>query len=395
MVGLTDPDVARERLVNELPRLVTLYGQAAATTAADWYDELRDQEAVKRRFRAIVADLPVDLGTDELARWGLSPVFRADPDWVAAQTLIAGGMTRRVLEPARATVTGSAVQDPSAEGWQRAGSGECAFCRMLIGRGAVYTEATAKFSSHDHCRCSAVPAFKGKPLPIRPSEPSGANITDADRARVREWIKENPAAAGTPAMAAEAVASEVVDLKAADAKAWAGRNLPAKSEFTKAEVDELRRYSGGAYQNVNKFLRTGQVGPANRAPTQDVIQGVDAAMKRSRLPSDVIVHRGISTDALGVKSGADLQALVGKTLQDKGYMSTALGGTKDQFARAQVQMRLRVPKGTGAIYLDPFSQFKGERELLLQRGLRYRITSVKYDSRKGVWRVEAEILPPR
>lgn len=191
LAKVTDPDRAREILMNDLPALVESYGPAAATVAADWYDELRDQEHIDRRFRAIVADLPADLGTDELARWGLSPVFSATPDWVAAESLIVGGLQRRILAPARETVTGSAVADPSARGWQRVGVGECAFCAMLIGRGAVYTKATVDFGAHDHCRCQGVPAWGGRPLPVKPYTPSNANITDADRARVRDWIAAN------------------------------------------------------------------------------------------------------------------------------------------------------------------------------------------------------------
>jgi hypothetical protein len=60
---------------------------------------------------------------------------------------------------------------------------------MLIARGAVYTEVTADFASHDHCNCSAVPAFGGQPLAVKPYTPSSKNITDADRARVREYLR--------------------------------------------------------------------------------------------------------------------------------------------------------------------------------------------------------------
>lgn len=189
--GVTDPDTARERLMNELPALVALYGPAAATTAADWYDDLREQEGVSRRFRALVADLPDDLGTDELARWGLGPVFAAEPDWPAALSLLGGGLQRRILDPARQTLTGSAVADPSARGWQRVGNGECDFCEMLIARGAVYTKATVDFGAHDHCRCGAVPAWGGRPLPVQEFTPTDRNITDADRARVRAWMNAN------------------------------------------------------------------------------------------------------------------------------------------------------------------------------------------------------------
>jgi hypothetical protein len=54
---------------------------------------------------------------------------------------------------------GSSIADPKARGWMRVGSGRCDFCRMLIGRGAVYTESTVDFHAHDHCGCGATPAW--------------------------------------------------------------------------------------------------------------------------------------------------------------------------------------------------------------------------------------------
>ncbi len=152
-------DEARDGLLEALPTLVELYGSAAATLAADWYDDLREQAEVKGRFRAIPAVLPDRGRTDALARWGVSPLFQAEPDMAAAETLVGGGLQRVVANADRETVTASSVADPQARGWQRVGAGGCDFCRMLLGRGAVYSEASADFESHDHCRCSAVPAF--------------------------------------------------------------------------------------------------------------------------------------------------------------------------------------------------------------------------------------------
>jgi hypothetical protein len=184
-------DDAKAALNDVLPQLLVLYGSAAGAVAADWYDELRESEEIKGRFRAIVAELPADMGAAELAAWGVGPLFSAEPDFTSAQTLVAGGAQRRILNVARATITGSSIADPQAGGWQRIGSGECAFCRMLIGRGAVYTEATADFASHDHCRCTAVPVFDGKPRPVKPYTPSLRGTSKADQARAKRWIAEN------------------------------------------------------------------------------------------------------------------------------------------------------------------------------------------------------------
>jgi hypothetical protein len=174
-------------MLDVLPDLVRTYHLASATLSADWYDELRDLIDAKGRFRAIPAD-DRDLGGDVLARWGVAPLYQAEPDWARAQMLIRGGLQLRIANASRYTVAGSSIQDPAAQGWMREGSGECAFCDMLIGRGAVYSEAGADFAAHDHCNCSAVPAFDGEPRPVKPYTPSARNVTDADRARIRDWI---------------------------------------------------------------------------------------------------------------------------------------------------------------------------------------------------------------
>lgn len=146
--------VSESALRAALGPLVGAYGAAAATLAAEWYDELRDTQRARGRFQAIPASVD-ESGEQALIGWAFSEAT----DESALQALLAGGLQRRIANYSRLTVMDSAVRDPAARGWRRAGSGGCDFCRMLIGRGAVYTEATADFQSHDHCNCAAVPAF--------------------------------------------------------------------------------------------------------------------------------------------------------------------------------------------------------------------------------------------
>ncbi len=184
---------ARDALTDVLPLLARTYAAAAATVAADWYDDLRDELNVDRRFSAIAADLG-DLGTSELARWGVGPLFNAEPVWASARTLVEGGLQRRITNAARETVRVSSIEDPGAKGWQRVSTGGgCGFCQMLAGRGAVYTDRTVDFASHDHCRCHAVPAFEGRPRLVKPYTPTERRITDADRARVRAYLASHDA----------------------------------------------------------------------------------------------------------------------------------------------------------------------------------------------------------
>lgn len=147
---------AETALRDILPGLIETYGIAAATVAADWYDDQRDKVGARRRFFAVPAEIP-EVGAQALVGWALTEAKDLD----GLQGLIAGGTQRRIVNFSRLTVSRSSIADPSARGWRRVGDGSsCSFCSMLLGRGAVYTEASADFAAHDHCGCSAEPAWR-------------------------------------------------------------------------------------------------------------------------------------------------------------------------------------------------------------------------------------------
>lgn len=171
-----------DALVAAIEELVATYGSAAAAAAADWYDDLRDLNEVPGRFQAVVPEIR-DPGASALVSWA----YQFD----AVRSLIEGGVQRRILNAARETITGSSVADPRARGWQRVGHGECGWCLMLISRGAVYSKATADFSSHDSCRCTAQPAWGGREVAVKPFIPSERDVSDADSARAKAWIAAN------------------------------------------------------------------------------------------------------------------------------------------------------------------------------------------------------------
>lgn len=146
---------ARQALNDILPALIETYGMAASAVAADWYDEARLKAGVAGAFRAFPIELP-NSGAAPLAGWALTTATSLE----TAPSLVAGGLQRRIANAARYTVAQSSIADPRAKGWQRVGDGSsCGFCSMLLGRGAVYTETSAQFKSHDHCGCTAAPAF--------------------------------------------------------------------------------------------------------------------------------------------------------------------------------------------------------------------------------------------
>lgn len=187
--SVKDARDAKEALFDLLPELVAAYHGAAGAAAADFYDDVRAAAEVKGHFAPVILD-PPDLGTNALVKWALD----AAEDGSTFQSLIIGGVTKRVANGARDVVMGTSLADPGARGWMRIGTGECDFCAMLVTRGAVYTESSVEFAPHDHCHCGAAPAFNPSQVKTVRAEyvPSARRrsvaVRDRDRHRVNEWI---------------------------------------------------------------------------------------------------------------------------------------------------------------------------------------------------------------
>lgn len=183
---------AEEALRDLLPALVGTYGDAAAVLAAEWYDEIRTEAAPRGRFDADPVNVP-DSGEQALVGWALSTAT----DYGSFQSLVEGGMHRRIANHSRLTVARSSVADSQAAGWKRIGVGACAFCRMLIQRDVLYSEATADFAAHDDCNCQAYPLIKGaEPVDVKKYVKSSRYTEDdaaraKENARVREWMADN------------------------------------------------------------------------------------------------------------------------------------------------------------------------------------------------------------
>lgn len=183
---------------------------------------------------------------------------------------------------------------------------------------------------------------------------------------------------------AEVLAMNSSDFKVmstSQAKAWYD-----KQNITGSQKTSQKKYTGSYYGTVNNVLRL------KSSPTPAVlkdIQNMQAGMRP--IDQDIIVHRGTGFSQFGgAHSHEDLEKLVGKTVQDKAFMSTSVGG-KAAFS-GQVLMEIEVPKGTGMMYVKPFSNYASENEMLLSAGLRFRVLSVTKVGHQTVVRVR--VVPP-
>lgn len=158
------------RLVTATVPLIDLRRQTSSGIAADYYQAFRVAEGAGGRTEARLAEaverdklvtslyVTGQVQVQRSVRAGFSPQAAK----LNSLTTMSGAVTRHVLDGGRQTVLRSIEADTRTVGWQRVTDGApCHFCAMLASRGAVYGEGSADFQAHDHCGCSAEPAYEG------------------------------------------------------------------------------------------------------------------------------------------------------------------------------------------------------------------------------------------
>lgn len=208
------PSEIRAALFAATPLIVSDYTDGSSALAIDWYEELRDAAQARGQFSPNPLVLVTD---DELAAIvaettsALHDIERGiEEDLEAALAesleLLEAEIQEEVAQAFRDTMTGNVERDPAAVGWRRFARPEaCKFCLMLAARGAVYTEATARFAAHGavmrgnrkggNCMCIAGPAFGGKEIwaEATPMQyvASQSERTPEQQAALRDYLNAN------------------------------------------------------------------------------------------------------------------------------------------------------------------------------------------------------------
>ncbi|HLT12181.1 MAG TPA: hypothetical protein VK028_15490 [Micromonosporaceae bacterium] len=193
------PAVVREALLDLVPGVAAKYGDAAAALAMDYYEFAREAAEVPGMYIPTPAPLAPPERFEGSIRWAVGAVVGPEPSFEALGILLGGSVSRAVVDVATDTLVDATVSDSRARGWSRIlEPGACKFCRMLADRGGVYTEATARFASHDNCRCSAAPRFSlgagDRKVSVIPNQVSKRNRNEAERKARNERAKKYIAA---------------------------------------------------------------------------------------------------------------------------------------------------------------------------------------------------------
>jgi hypothetical protein len=172
----------------------------------------------------------------------------------------------------------------------------------------------------------------------------------------------------------------------------AGAQLVGKSSFTAGQVKALERYRDDSY-DVNAALRAGKHNGDARE--------IDAVMAKSPLSAEVVAVRGIRNPARVFGDAWNGTDVTGLEWAEAAYVSTTVdprvaarfGKPFERGEAPGAVMWISVPKGTGAIQLSDFGDGRrDEAELLLQRGLRLRVTRDR-GTVDGLRMLDVEVVP--
>ena len=148
------------------------------------------------------------------------------------------------------------------------------------------------------------------------------------------------------------------------------------------EKQAITIYTGNDYSKINDFLR----GTSKTLDGVDpkVLKNLNSALGKAQVPYDMSVYRG--TDLLPFdkmykftpSGGIDASSLVGQTISDKGFMSTAI--LESSSFNKEVLWTINVPAGSNAAYVASLSKYPAEAELLFNSGQSMIISDAVVDS---------------
>lgn len=185
-------------------------------------------------------------------------------------------------------------------------------------------------------------------------------------------------------------------------KAW--------NSMTEEEKDTVVHYTSAGYDSMNNMLRgTDKVKNMNQKFIKEEIDIMTKAINKCELEQDTVLYRGIGQkglktlfgnvlNELGLDDFSDMyikdlkSVLVGRVGTDNAFGSCG-SSEKTGFTEKDYQLRIIAPKGTKAMYVEPFSaygdgdgrQWDGkkkqesvgeENETIMQRGTTYKVIDV-------------------
>lgn len=358
--------------------LVTKYGEGSAELACQMYDALA--EASKANVPAAEPAATAEYG--EVARM-VNATKRQNP------ANLPNGVRRLVKRAGADTTLHNAIRDGAEWAWVPHGD-TCPFCMMLASNG--WQKASAKLlkgghASHIHanCDCEFAVRFDGSTTVagydpekyLRQYRAAGSDVNAMrriDYAAHRERINAQKRAAYAIKNALPQIPnfnplseSEVVAVLRKEAQPWIESLSDAERiAFEKYTFNPGDKKPNRFYERLNRMLR-------GDAEEDSVLRGyaekISGTLKRSTLKHDVICYRTVTENPFPHNVAGDI-------VEPEQFFSTSVvkaGALK----KGNYNIIIYAKAGTFAGYVEGLSEFKKQRELLLDKDSLYRVLSTK------------------
>ena len=358
--------------------LVTKYGEGSAELACQMYDALA--EASKANVPAAEPAATAEYG--EVARM-VNATKRQNP------ANLPNGVRRLVKRAGADTTLHNAIRDGAEWAWVPHGD-TCPFCIMLASNG--WQKASAKLlkgghASHIHanCDCEFAVRFDGSTSVagydpekyLRQYRAAGSDVNAMrriDYAAHRERINAQKRAAYAARKALPQIPnfnplpeSKVVAVLRKEAQPWIeSLSAAERIAFEKYTFNPGDKKPNRFYERLNRMLR-------GDAEEDSVLRGyaekISGALKRSTLKHDVICYRTVTENPFPHNVAGDI-------VEPEQFFSTSVvkaGALK----KGNYNIIIYAKAGTFAGYVEGLSEFKKQRELLLDKDSLYRVLSTK------------------
>jgi hypothetical protein len=154
-------------------------------------------------------------------------------------------------------------------------------------------------------------------------------------------------------------------------------------KWTEAQKKSIKTYTGSTYTTYNSYLRGEGAGAF---ATKQAVINIQSAMHP--LPQHTLLKRGTGWPPELAAYQSDPHKLMGKTFEDKAFVSTTVAGSSGHFSSQPLQLTIEAPAGTPAAFINGISHFEGtENEMLLAAGTKFKVLSVETKNGKTHMRV--------
>ena len=358
--------------------LVTKYGEGSAELACQMYDALA--EASKANLPAAEPAATAEYG--EVARM-VNATKRQNP------ANLPNGVRRLVKRAGADTTLHNAIRDGAEWAWVPHGD-TCPFCIMLASNG--WQKASAKLLKgghaehiHANCDCEFAVRFDGSTTVagydpekyLRQYRAAGSDVNAMrriDYAARKDAINAQKRAAYAARKALPQIPnfnplpeSKVVAVLRKEAQPWIESLSDAERiAFEKYTFNPGDKKPNRFYERLNRMLR-------GDAEEDSVLRGyaekISGALKRSTLKHDVICYRTVTENPFPHNVAGDI-------VEPEQFFSTSVvkaGALK----KGNYNIIIYAKAGTFAGYVEGLSEFKKQRELLLDKDSLYRVLSTK------------------